>query len=367
MFPLSSTPGEITGDGYAMAFRAGAELVNLEFMQYMLRIVAGRPPRVGGPVWVANPTLRNALCEEVLSRYLPPGVAPEQVMSERTLHYPFSCRDASGWLDVAVEQELRAGRGTRRGGAVVDFSGVDFSRVRPARPQHHPASAEVAPGDPQLEVAHSAHAINGGVRVDEWGQTAVPGLFAIGETIAGPHGADRLGGGMLAACNVFGARAGRAAAERARWAEPLELRPDDLAVARARLAGFGRGSTGDWLAIRKALRTLAGRHLVVVRNGAGLRECLEGVARLRREVLPEAPVPDPWALLRVLETDNLLLVAEVMARAALLRTESRGSHFREDYPESDDARWSLSIFWRQDAAGKPVPSLCQMCQDCRGY
>ena len=216
MFPVNTAPGEVTGDGYAMALRAGAQLVNMEFMQYMVRVIAGRPPDLGGPFWSLGPVIRDSAGEDVLRAALPAGVGAEDVYLQRTLHYPFSSRDHSKWLDIAIQRTIRSGRGTARGAVLVDFSRVDPASARPARPQHRPPAPRVAIGDPLIEVTHAAHAINGGIRVDEWGQSTVPGLFAVGETIAGPHGADRLGGGMLAACNVFGARAGPRAAEYAR-------------------------------------------------------------------------------------------------------------------------------------------------------
>jgi succinate dehydrogenase/fumarate reductase flavoprotein subunit len=363
MFSMSSTPGEITGDGYAMAFRAGAELVNLEFMQYMTRVIHGDPSRVGGPFWCTNPIIRNAAGEDVLSAALPAGVAPEQVFWDRTLHYPFSSRDHSKWLDVIMQRELRAGRGTPRGGLRVDFSGVKWESVRRARPQHNPPlGGGVQPGDAEIEVTHSAHAINGGIRVNEFGETAVHGLFAVGETIAGPHGADRLGGGMLAQSNVFGARAGRRAAA---FAATSGLSPISAAVLDApatRLHRFDRALPTTWSDVRRRLKGLAANTLVVARNGTGLSQMVEEVEQLREELEQRRNGSDERARIRVLETENLLLTAELMARAALLRRESRGSHYREDFPHRDDERWLTSIGWRS-ASGRAEPVLARYRDD----
>ncbi|HEX5414708.1 MAG TPA: FAD-binding protein [Chloroflexota bacterium] len=362
MYPLSSTPGEITGDGYAMAFRAGAELVNMEFMQYMVRGIAGRGPNIGGQFWALHPTIRNGLGEDVLPRYLPPGATAEQAMEDRMLHWPFSSRDASRALDIAIATEVREGRTTSRGGVVIDFSDVDIRHVKRPRPDHHPAPAEMTLGDPQIEVTHSAHAINGGIRIDEWGRSTIPGLFAAGETTAGPHGADRLGGGMLSQCNVFGARAGQRAAEYARSVERRGLAHAALDALEGRIAAFGQADRADWFEIRKSLKSLCAEHLQVIRNAPGLERLLTELASLRFGALPEAAVPDTRTLLRVLENDDLLLTAEIMARAALLRDESRGSHYREDNPTQDDAHWAKSIFWRNQN-DKPVAVLGKYRED----
>ncbi len=362
MFQLTRTPGEITGDGYAMAFRAGAELVNLEYMQHMILVVAGQPPRLGTPMWAAYPTLRNRLGEEVLTRYLPSGISAEEAMADRMLHSPFSCRDSSRWVDIAIATEVREGRGVGSGHMIVDFSGADLGRVNTTRPLYSHTSGEMTLGDPQIEVAHSGHAFNGGIRIDEWGRSTIPGLFAAGEASAGPHGADRLGGGMLPACNVFGARAGTQAAMFARQSGLADLRPEALETPEARLARFGRSGNQDWASIRRTLKAWCTSTLGVVRNACGLAELVDAASRLRWETLPNVPISDGRALQHVLETDDLLFVAELAGQAALLRTESRGSHFREDYPERDDTKWEMSLFWRNHD-GDPVPFVGKYRQD----
>jgi fumarate reductase (CoM/CoB) subunit A len=237
------TPVDTTGDGYAMALRAGATLTNMEFGQYMLHAVPPFPVQCTGSFWALYPTLRNRHGEDALAPYLPPGMSREQAMWERTLHYPFSCRDASGSLDVAIASEVRAGRGSEQGALYLDFSGVDLRAFSPSRPQHLPEDRDgpaVLP-DGLVQVRPSAHAINGGVLIDERAATTLPGLYAAGEVAAGPHGADRLGGGMVTNCQVFGARAGRFAAEYARGTGVHDLPVQALEQPLFRLYEFSRG------------------------------------------------------------------------------------------------------------------------------
>lgn len=348
-FPPSGPLIDTTGDGYAMALRAGAELANMEYAQFMLHFVpAGASVQVVGSPWALYPTVRNALGEDALARYLPAGVSAEEALWARTLHAPFSTRDASGWLDVAIASEALAGRGSPEGALWLDFSAVDLARFVPSRPMHLPEDAHrsvVLPEQPLL-VRSEAHAINGGVLIDERGASSVPGLYAAGEVAAGPHGADRLGGGMVTNCQVFGARAGRYAAEYARGTGHGELPRDAqqgaLGEALARLAPQPR----DGEAVEDVLGDLqaaTGRHLMVVRDAAGLEALLGAINALEGERLPRAHAQSTAERRRRVEVASSLTVARLMATAALRRTESRGSHFRRDYPARDDARWGASI------------------------
>jgi fumarate reductase (CoM/CoB) subunit A len=295
---------------------------------------------------------------------LPSGVTAEEAYEQRTHHYPYSTQDVSKWVDIAIQCELRAGNGNERNAITVDFSGVDISRAKPARPQHPPSVDGLKMGDEIIEIAHSAHAINGGIRVDEFCESTVPGLFAVGETIAGPHGADRLGGGMLAACNVFGKRAGERAAERAKSVGKKEFSESSLETVMSRINAFGHGGgNGSWFDVRKALKTTAGKSLIAVRNGSLLTEMREHCSNLRHEQLLDVQIDSRQDLLRVLETDNLVSTADLMALAALHRTESRGSHYREDFPERSDDDWDTSIFWKIGDDGEAVPTSRKYRQD----
>jgi succinate dehydrogenase/fumarate reductase flavoprotein subunit len=351
MFPQEPgrTQIDTTGDGYAIALRAGADLTNMEFTQYMLHPVRPFTVKVPGSFWTLFPQLRNRNGEDVLESYLPPDVSREQAMYERTLHYPFSSRDTSKWLDIAIATEIRAGRGTAEGGLYLDFSEVDLSTFKPSRPQHLPEdySKSVELPEGYLQIRPAAHAINGGIRINEQAAATLHGLFAVGEVAAGPHGADRLGGGMVTNCQVFGERAGRYAGEYALQAGTRDLAPETLELPLARARGFGRGegSAEDVLA---ALQEATGTNLMVTRNERSLQGLIARIQELTEEWLPQVAVSDAGALRRAIEVENSLVTAELMARAALTRRESRGSHFREDYPEQDDENWRVNIIFRHE-------------------
>lgn len=349
LFPRAMASPEVTGDGYAMALRAGAQLANLEFMQFMIHSLDG------GPVlWMLCPEVRNLQGEPVLGRYLPSEITLEEACEARTLHYPFSTRDASRWIDNAICSEAQRSRGEGQDGTItLAYDSVRCTaRARAglrARPQHHYPGPRVGPvplPDRPTKVAHAAHAINGGLCISSRAESTLPGLFAVGETAAGPHGADRLGGNMLPTTQVFGRRAGVAAADRARGG-PSPLSAETLTAPRERIARFasreGNRRSSD---LKRQLQEQVSQNLSVVRNAAGLTALLDEVAHLRAEELNCTGGADRPELCKALELDNLLLVAEAMGGAALMRAESRGSHFRADFPALDDDRWTTNITCR---------------------
>jgi fumarate reductase (CoM/CoB) subunit A len=347
------TPIDTTGDGYAMALRAGAELTNMEFIQLMLHPVPPFPVKVPGVYWALLPRLKNRHGKDALAPYLPAGLSQEEVLTARTLHYPFSSRDSSKWVDIAFASEIRAGRGTPAPGLYLDFSQVDLRHFKPSRLQHipeDPARPVELPAGP-VQVRLAAHAINGGLRTDETAETTLKGLFAIGEAATGSHGADRLGGGMVSGSQVFAARAGKYAAERARSARSKTLAPETLAPAFERLQRFGRGER-EANQVLAALQEATGTHLVVLRNEAGLAALLARIKELEEEWLPQVAVGTTPELRRAIEVDNSLLTAELMTRAALLRRESRGSHYREDFPTLDEDHWRKNILFHMDGPGR---------------
>ena len=202
----------------------------------------------------------------------------------------------------------------------------------------------------RIQIACSAHAINGGILIDEDGQSNVKGLYAAGEVAGGPHGADRLGGNMAVTCQIFGRRAGRAAARRAAGTDLLrEASVEEQHLASlARLEGGGRQDLGD---LRRRLQQEANRSLLVVRTGEGLERFSAACRDLRAEVFEDAAIETPQDLVHALELVNLCEVGQLIATAAGLRRESRGGHYREDHPEAETSEATAIIFDANHGAG----------------
>ncbi len=349
VFERNLNPADVSGDGYRMAFEAGAELVNMEFMQIGIGFSHPVVNIFNGYIWEGQPVLRNRYGQEFLPSGLPAGLTAAAVMHEHRRHFPFSASDNARYLEIAIHREITEGRGTKNGGVSADLRHMDDARIN-ALPDdcglHHmwPIAREhlrqrgVDLLKQPVEICCFAHAVNGGVRINASAASTVPGLYAAGETAGGPHGADRLGGNMMVACQVFGAIAGTNAAQYA-------IRHP------GRLSGSLRPQTekdrallyknADAAALLERLHHCTQRYLLVSRTEAGLQTVLSTVAELQNELLC---APDTNTL--HIENNALysqLFTAKAMAAAALRRTESRGSHHRADCPEKDQAQEKVFV------------------------
>ena len=201
-----------------------------------------------------------------------------------------------------------------------------------------------------IEINVSFHCSNGGLRIDENGQTTIPGLYAVGENAAGPHGADRLGGAMMTLSQVFGAIAGKHAAESAREMEgPLSVESELVSHHLTRIDNLKK-SQGQRKPqeLMSTLKKSAWDNLLVVRSHESLTRFLEELRDIGDE-RQHLAVGNTADLVNALELNSLLQMGEIIARTSLMRTESRGSHYRDDFPERDDAKWLKSIVVRKMA------------------
>lgn len=346
LFVRNLNPPDITGDGYALGFRAGAQLINMEFMQAGFGITAPFKNMVMTWLWLLNPTIRTADGQDVLEQYLQDGILRKACMVAKSTHYPFSTRDDSKYLEIAVQERYRRSNGGSESQCYLDFS--------------HVKEIDLATKDEGLKamlmithewmakrgldilrqpvpIACFAHAINGGLKIDQNAETTLPGLFAAGEVAGGPHGADRLGGTMLAASQVFGARAGRSAASRRTRSRPnpnLAFNEQrQVEEVQATISKFKRKTRGVPPAeVRTALQHTMSLNALICRSRASLAQGLKDVSQLQRVVDSELSLGSDQGVIEAMEVRNLLQVAEIVLGSALRREESRGSHYRSDFP-----------------------------------
>jgi fumarate reductase (CoM/CoB) subunit A len=344
LFRYSFNPPGNTGDGYAMALRAGAELFNMEFMQQGLATTWPTQAMIMLYEMPEPYRMFNRLGKAFVSDYLPEGVGLVEVSNLKAYHWPVSCRDAAIHLDRAIHGEVLAGRATEHDAVFLDLSGTKRGFQPEVFVEYmHAIGIDLERDLLQIQIHH--HTCNGGVRIDEHAQSRIAGLFACGET-AGWQGADRLGGTMLGGSQVFGWRAGARAAELAKDRPGPQLHPDRLdaqllaPLARLR-AGKGSIRPGELL---RPLQQQMWRDVLVEKDAEKLARARAFVERQRGQLDGDVVIGEPFDLALAFEQRNLLDVAEVILRAAELRTESRGSHVRADYPARNDAEWMTNVF-----------------------
>jgi L-aspartate oxidase len=356
LFERSLSPPDITGDGYAFGYRAGAELVNMEFMQAGFGTIKPALNMIMTWFWAFDPKFTDGDGRPVLEGMLPAGLTSQQVMKAKVKHYPFSSSDDSKWLEISAKKMIDAGRVTGLGGFHLDLRDVDESVLAPGSDlavmwpitKQWLLKKRVDVTREALEIGLFGHAINGGLVISEHCETTVPGLFAVGETAGGPYGADRLGGNMLLNTQVFGKRAGRRAAEVGRARKTRRSKAAALPQIDVLFEACGKLPAKE--ALRRVKQTM-NRGVLVVRNERGLAQAQDELEALRADVAAgRFQADDVMQVTDLGEAMNLLDVGTLMIAAARLRKETRGSHYREDYPHTD-AQWARPVMIRQTARG----------------
>lgn len=337
LFKHNVHPACCTGDGYALALRAGVPLMNMEFMQIFTASVY--PTRNLVHTWKAEQleTLYNGEGASFLETYLPEGVSREQCLKENVLHAPFSTRDrASRYLGVAIVKEAIAGRVGDHGGVFIDLRKT-ADLVKPEVREFFSFKGINLEKDP-IEISMVHQCSNGGILVDSNAMTEVPGLFAAGEAITGTHGADRIGGNMLAQCAVFGRIAGKEAARFSlKEASPERSSGSINRTENELYTAFSEKGEEvverDISSALLALQSISWEKGLVMKTGESLKEWNNFLGKTTKEWERPVSVGSSRDLIRVLELRNLLLVGEAVCGAMKKREESRGPHYREDFPD----------------------------------
>jgi succinate dehydrogenase / fumarate reductase flavoprotein subunit len=327
---VTSNSWEYTGDGMALAYEAGAELMDMEFVQFHPTGMVW-PPGVQGilvteAVRGEGGILRNKLGERFMEKYDPKRME-------------LSTRDV---VARSIYTEVREGRGTEHGGAYLDISHKPAEYVKKKLPSMYHQFKELADVDitkEPMEVGPTCHYMMGGIRVEaETGQSSMPGIFAAGEAAAGLHGANRLGGNSLSDLLVFGRRAGMAAAAHAKQTAYASLDNAQMQDAeRELLAPFSNKGESPY-AVHRDLQTVMQSLVGIYRNAEDLARALNELqmleARAAAASVEGSRMFNPgWHL--VGELKSMLIVAEAVTKSAMARTESRGAHSRIDYPDLD--------------------------------
>jgi succinate dehydrogenase / fumarate reductase flavoprotein subunit len=379
-FKVTSNSWEYTGDGHALALRAGATLINMEFVQFHPTGMVW-PPSVKGILVTEGVrgdggVLKNSEGKRFMFDYIPAVFKGQYAESEQEADEWLKDNDSArrtpdllprDEVARAINSEVKAGRGTPHGGVYLDIaSRLTPEQIKKRLPSMYHQFKELAGVDitkEPMEVGPTCHYVMGGVEVDaDTGAASVPGLFAAGECSGGMHGSNRLGGNSLSDLLVFGRRAGLGAADYVRALSDRPKVADDTVetAAKRALAPFEtptNGATAEnpytlQLELQQSMNDLVG----IIRKPEEITEALSRLDQLRERfkhihVEGDRRYNPGWNL--ALDMRSLLLVSECVAKAALERTESRGGHTRDDHPGMDSS-WRRVLLVCSASGDDPV-------------
>ncbi len=379
-FKVSSNSWEYTGDGHALALRAGATLINMEFIQFHPTGMVW-PPSVKGILVTEGVrgdggVLKNSDGKRFMFDYIPSVFKGQYAETEEEADQWLKDNDSArrtpdllprDEVARAINSEVKAGRGTPHGGVYLDIaSRIPIEEIKRRLPSMYHQFMELAEVDitkDAMEVGPTCHYVMGGIEVDpDSGAARTPGLFAAGECSGGMHGSNRLGGNSLSDLLVFGRRAGLGAADYVRALADRPRVPDDAvdAAAKMALSPFDEHPHAEnpytlHQELQQSMNDLVG----IIRRADEIEDALTRLAELKarlRNVTVEGhrQFNPGWHL--AVDMRNMLLVSECVAKAALQRTESRGGHTRDDYPQMD-ADWRNTLLVCRAAGGDPTAAL----------
>ncbi|MEY4232439.1 MAG: hypothetical protein RL144_639 [Actinomycetota bacterium] len=362
-FKITSNSWEGTGDGHALALKAGANLVDMEFLQFHPTGMVW-PPSVRGilvteSVRGEGGVLTNNLGERFMFKYIPDVFKDKYADNEAEADRWYEDQDNNrrppellprDEVARAINTEVKSGRGTEHGGVFLDVSKrIPAEVIKKRLPSMWHQFYELAGVDitkEAMEVGPTCHYVMGGVEVepDNAAAVGVPGLFAAGEVAGGMHGSNRLGGNSLTDLLVFGRRAGMGAIEylKNNGANPVS----DAAIAKAKAkiqAPFDRQGGENSYSLHAELQEITHNLVGIIRTGSELKDAIVKIAEIRKRsanvAVAGGRVFNPGFHL-AFDLDNMLLVAESTAKSAITREESRGGHTRDDFP-------NMETKWRQ--------------------
>jgi succinate dehydrogenase flavoprotein subunit len=390
-YKITSNSWEYTGDGHTLAYEAGADLMDMEFVQFhptgmiwppsVQGILVTEAVRGEGGV-LKNSEGRRFMWDDIPENYRAQTASDEEegwryTQGDKSARRPpeLLTRDH---VSRCIVREVKAGRGSPHGGVFLDIAWIKaripngaehIKKKLPSMYHQFKQLADLDITEEPMEVGPTTHYIMGGVRVDgDTQMSTVPGLFAAGECAAGINGANRLGGNSLSDIIVFGKRAGEYAAQHAKTQKSgaVDARQVDEAARRA-LEPFERGAQGEGpYQVQYALQEMMQDLVGIVRNEPEMQRALEALGELRTRarrvgVSGHREYNPGWHA--ALDLENLLTVSEAITRSAIERKESRGGHFRDDYPNKEASFGTFNFIVRKGPDGRmevsraPIPDM----------
>lgn len=352
IYPYSTAPVELTGDGQAMAYRAGAELVDMEFPMFLPAVFAW-PPSMQG---ILFPYTFTTAGEGYIIGWLLNKHGQRFMKKWDPERMELTTRDIAS---IAIMSEVLEGRGSPHGGVYASVKHlpdnlIEYYKEWGLYKNFKWGTLDYKEFIPDLhkdamEVIVAAHFTNGGIRINEYCETNIPGLFACGEVTGGLHGANRLSGNAFSEFLVWGTRAGAAAAEYALNSKVVTVDVNQVEKLRKRVyLPLERKEGLSPITLKKEIKKLAWNKVGVVRNRDLLEDAINEIERIKKQVIPQICLTNKEMIFNrewvdALEAESMINGLEMHARAALMRKESRGAHYRTDYPSTDNKNWFMNI------------------------
>ena len=388
-FRVTSNSWEYTADGQALAYKAGAALLDMEFVQFHPTGMVW-PPSVKGILVTEGVRGEGGVLKNKDGKRFMFDDIPENYRAQTADNPDEGWRYTQGDKNArrppelltrdhvarCINREVKAGRGSPHGGVFLDIAWIkeklpnSVEHIKKKLPSMYHQFKQLADLDitkEPMEVGPTTHYMMGGIQVDAESQmSSVPGLFAAGESAAGLHGANRLGGNSLSDLLVFGKRAGEYAAKFAKANGAGRVNPADVdAAAKAALAPFDRGAAGENpFTVQSELQDIMQNLVGIVRTESEMQQAIDKIEALRARaakagITGNIEYNNGWHT--ALDLDNMLSISEMIALAALERKESRGGHFRDDYPEKDAEWGKYNLKIVRGADGRPKVERVPVC------
>lgn len=343
LYEFTTYPNDITGDGVALAYRAGAELVDMEFMQFE-------------PTVVLHPKQCRGM--DIPTGMFGDGGKLVNKNGERFMlnsKYRSETKAQKHELALVIAKEVREGRGTKHGGVYFDGSMIPAKTIEGYSSHFQKLlSAGFDLRRDSVEVGPAAHSSIGGVKIDEGCRTNIKGLFAGGEIAGGVHGANRIAGNGATEAIVFGKIAGESAGEYARENGLQKISKDEILFEEEHLRKMVDTADSNRLTpstVKSKLQKEVSRAGGLVRSAKTLERGIDKVEQIKEKRAKLLKAPNMRELIQCLEIDSMLMLAEAILKIALVRCESRGAHYRDDFPFIDNSHWLKNIIVKLEDSG----------------